>query len=172
MRYMSHSTGDDQKDDVLAVSTEDGRVVFYSTANLQDAEADSESTIPYATPLSQVGGKQAGFPGRIKDFEILSLKEQAKDGFDGFLAVTGSSDGVVRIWKITEKDLVLENQPKDAKNPTRQIGKLLSSYETGNRVTCLASFIMLPAEDSSTLFDSEDEEEEEEEEDESSDEDE
>lgn len=172
MKYVSHSTGGDQKDDVLAVSTEDGRVVFYSTVNLQEAEEDSEATIPYATPLGQVGGKQAGFPGRVKDFEIMSLEEQVEAGFDGFLVVTGSSDGVVRIWKITEKDLVLENQSKDAKNTTRQIGKLLSSYETGNRITCLASFIMLPAEDSSTLFDSEEDVEEDEEKDESSDEDE
>lgn len=174
MKYVSPPADGDGQGDVLAVSTEDGRVAFYSTVNLQEAEEDSESSIPFATPLAQVGGKQAGFPGRIKDFEILSLGEQAKEYRDGFLVVTGSSDGVVRIWKIAEKDLVLEKQTKDTKGTTRQVGKLLSSYETGNRITCLASFIMLPAEDPSTLFDSEEDEdeEEEEEEDSSSDEDE
>jgi protein MAK11 len=43
----------------------------------------------------------------------------------------------------------------------------VSTYETGNRITCLASFIMLPAEDPSNLFDSEEGSEEEEEDDES-----
>lgn len=164
MKYVSPSADGDQKGDVLAVSLEDGRVVFYSTENLQKAEVDDESTIPYATPLAQVGGKQAGLPGRIKDFEILSLGEQAKEYRDGFLIVTGNSDGVVRIWKIAEKDIVLQEQSKGTKDTTRQVGKLLSSYETGNRITCLASFIMLPAEDPSTLVDSEEEEEKEEEE--------
>jgi protein MAK11 len=162
MKYVSPPADGDRKGDVLAVSTEDGRVVFYSTEDLQTAEED-ESTISYATPLAQVGGKQAGLPGRIKDFEILSLGEQAKEYRDGFLVVTGNSDGVVRIWKIAEKDIVLQEPIKDTKDTTRQVGRLLSSYETGNRITCLASFIMLPAEDPSTLDDSEEDEEEEEE---------
>lgn len=161
MKYVPLPTDGDRKGDVLAVSTEDGRVVFYSSEDLQTAEED-ESTIPYATSLGQIGGRQAGFPGRIKDFEILSLGEQAKEYRDGFLVVTGNSDGVVRIWKIAEKDIVLQEPTRDTKDTARQVGKLLSSYETGNRITCLASFIMLPAEDPSTLIDSEDEEEEEE----------
>lgn len=157
---------------MLAVSTEDGRVVFYSTEVLQTPEENEESAIPYATPLAQVGGKQAGLPGRIKDFEILSLAEQAKEYRDDFLVVTGNSDGIVRIWKIGENDIVLLEQSEDKNDTTRQVGKLLSSYETGNRITCLASFIMLPAEDPSMLLDSEDEGEEGEEEESSSDEDE
>lgn len=175
MKYIHRTAKGGQKGDVLAVSTEDGRVVFYSTEDLQEVEADAESTIPFATPLSEVGGKQAGFPGRIKDFEILSLGEQPKEYRDGFLIVTGNSDGVVRIWQVAEHDLALQNQSKDSKDSkdtTRQVGKLLTSYETGNRITCLASFIMLPAEDPSTLFDSEEEEEEDEEVESSSDEDE
>lgn len=162
MKYIHRMANGDQKGDVLAVSTEDGRVVFYSTEELQEVEADAESTIPFATPLSQVGGKQAGLPGRIKDFEVLSLGEQPKEYRDGFLIVTGNSDGVVRIWQVTEHDLALQNQSKGSEDTTRQVGKLLTSYETGNRITCLASFIMLPAEDPSTLFDSEEEDEDEE----------
>lgn len=173
MKYVSVPEGEDQKDDVLAVSTEDGRVIFYSTTELKDAEEGDDSEIPYASPLAQVGGKQVELPGRIKDFEILSLADQAKEIRDDFLVVTGNSDGVIRIWKITGKDLVPAKQSKD-KDTIRQVGNILTTYETGNRITCMASFVMLPAEDPSTLFDSEgvDEDEEEEEEESSSDDDE
>jgi protein MAK11 len=66
---------------------------------------------------------------------------------------------VVRVWKASGKDLVR------AKDAPAQIGRVLTTYETGNRITCLASFVMLPAEDPSTLFDSEEESSENEEED-------
>jgi len=172
MKYVSLPEGEGQNGDVLAVSTEDGRVIFYSTDDLKDAEEGDESEIPYATPLAQVGGKQAELPGRIKDFEILNLAEQAKEIRDDLLVVTGNSEGAVRIWKMTREDLVPAKHSKD-KDTVRQVGNLLTTYETGNRITCLASFVMLPAEDPSTLFASEgeyedDEEAEEEEEEESS----
>jgi protein MAK11 len=167
MKYISLAGEGDEKKGLLAVSTEDGRVIFYSTTVLQDAEEGDDSTIPHATPVAQVGGKQAGLPGRIKDFEVLSLEEQASEISNDFLLVTGNSDGVVRVWKISGKSLLPAKKSKD----TRQTGKLLTTYETGNRITCLAAFIMLPAEDPSTLFDSADEESEEEQEDSESDED-
>lgn len=169
MKYVPRSTDNDKTGDLLAVSTEDGRVIFYSTSELQKVEDEEESQIPFATPVAQLGGKQAGFPGRVKDFAILSLADQAKEIRDGFLVVTGNSEGVVRIWKINGNDLLTTKKTKDSKKSKdttiSQVGRVLSTYETGNRITCLASFIMLPAEDPSSLFDSEDESEEEEEED-------
>lgn len=157
MKYVSLPLKSGKKEDFLAVSTEDGRVMFYSTKELTEAEDDTECSIPHATPVAQLGGKQAGFPGRIKDFEILGLEGQAKECQNDFLVVTGNSDGVVRVWKIAGKDLTAAKKEKD----TTQIGKLLTTYETGNRITCLASFVMLPAEDPSTLMDSEDDDEDE-----------
>lgn len=159
MKYVALPLKNGEKEDFLAVSTEDGRVIFYSTKELKDAENDTECSIPHATPVAQLGGKQAGFPGRIKDFEILTLEGQAKEFHNDFLVVTGNSDGVVRMWKVDGKDL---SAAKQDKKDTTQIGKLLTSYETGNRITCLASFVMLPAEDPSTLIDSEDDEDEDE----------
>lgn len=172
MKYISLTGDDDEKKDLLAVSTEDGRVIFYSTTILQDAEGE-DSTIPYASPVAQVGGKQAGLPGRIKDFEVLGLEEQAADIRNDLLVVTGNSDGVVRVWKVNGKSLVPGKKSKGSKESrdTRQTGTLLTTYETGNRITCLAAFIMLPAEDPSTLFDSAEEESEEEEEESESDDD-
>lgn len=161
MKYVSLPTDGEQQKDLLAISTEDGRVIFYSTEKLQEI-VDEESTIPEATVVAQIGGKQAGFPGRIKDFEVLSLAEQAKEIRDGFLVVTGNSEGVVRIWKISSEDLTPAKETKGSKD-TPQIGQVLSVYETGNRITCLASFIMLPAEDSSSLLDEFEEDENEDE---------
>jgi len=165
MKYVPRSADNDQADDLLAVSTEDGRIIFYSTTELRQMEEDEESKIPLATPVAQLGGKQASYPGRIKDFAVLSLEDQAKEIRDGFLVVTGNSEGTVRIWKIDAKDLAVTKKSKGSSKvkdtTTRQVGNLVSTYETGNRITCLASFIMLPAEDPSTLFDSEEESEEE-----------
>ncbi|OQD85198.1 hypothetical protein PENANT_c010G06236 [Penicillium antarcticum] len=151
MKYVSLPVKGDEKKDFLVLSTEDGRVMFYSTKDLKEAKDDNDCTIPHATPVAQLGGKQAGFAGRIKDFDILSLEEQAKELRNDFLVVTASSDGVVRVWKASGKDLA------KAKDETVQIGRVLTTYETGNRITCLTSFVMLPAEDPSTLFDSEEE---------------
>lgn len=164
MKYVPRPTKGDEKDDLLAISTEDGRVIFYSTQELQEVEEDADSAIPHATPVAQIGGKQAGFPGRIKDFEVLSLEDQAKDFRDGILVVAGNSDGVVRVWRATSKDLTLPKKSKGSKEAQEgipQVGSVLSTYETGNRITCLAAFVMLPAEDPDTLIDSEDDEDEE-----------
>ena len=174
MKYISLPADDDEKKDLLAVSTEDGRVIFYSTLVLQDAEEGDDSTIPHATPVAQIGGKQAGLPGRIKDFEVLSLEEQATEIRHDILVVTGNSEGVVRVWKVNGESLVSGKESKGSKESKgiRQTGTLLTTYETGNRITCLAAFIMLPAEDPSTLFDSVDEESEDEAEESDSDDDE
>ncbi|EPS28734.1 hypothetical protein PDE_03680 [Penicillium oxalicum 114-2] len=169
MKYVSVGDGD-KTEDLLAVSTEDGRVVFYSTSTLRDPEDGDESTIPHAVATAQIGGKQAGFPGRIKDFEVLNLENQPVDISKNLLAVTGNSDGVVRIWKINSKSLLSSKGSKGSKagaETAGQVGTLLTTYETGNRITCLAAFVMLPAEDASTLLDSADEESDEEEEEES-----
>ncbi|KAJ5881882.1 uncharacterized protein N7529_000554 [Penicillium soppii] len=165
MKYVSLPVKGGEKEDFLAVSTEDGRVIFYSTKDTKKDEEDTDCSIPHATPVAQLGGKQAGFPGRIKDFDILSLEGQAKEYRNDVLVVTGNSDGVVRVWKLADKEIASAKQDKE----TTQVGKLLSTNETGNRITCLASFVMLPAEDPSTLIDSGDDESEEEEAESSSD---
>ncbi|KAJ5143653.1 uncharacterized protein N7515_002440 [Penicillium bovifimosum] len=157
MKFVSLPLKGDTKEDFLAISTEDGRVILYSTKDLKEAEDDTECSIPHATPVAQIGGKQAGFPGRIKDFEVLTLENQAKEFRNDSLIVTGNSEGVVRVWKVAGKDLAAAKQ---AKQDTVQLGKLLTTNETGNRITCLVAFVMLPAEDPSTLIDSEDDEDE------------
>ena len=161
MKYIAVDPTSDGGKDLIAASTEDGRVIFYSTEKLQQAEDDPDSSIPFAGTVAQLGGKAAGLPGRVKDFEIFNLKEVPAAKKNGFLVVTGNSDGAVRVWMVDEKDLTGQQGP-DSKDGTPQVGRLLNTYETGNRITCLKGFVMLASEDPSTLEDSEAEEEEEE----------
>ena len=154
MKYIVRDPSSDDGE-LLAISTEDGRVIFYSTKRLRQPGAGSESSIPCAEAIAQLGGKPCGLPGRVKDFEILNLQDESIGGMNGFLVVTGSSDGIVRVWRLTGTDLIAE--PNDGKSTDiRQTGQLLGTYETGNRITCLKSFVMLPP-DPSNLQDSEDE---------------
>lgn len=149
--YLSISDGSDEESALLAASSEDGRLLFYNTS---DRRADKTSTskddssIPVATLQAQVGGKSAGFTGRIKDFEILSLPGKA------VVIIAAGSDGTIRVIHLSASELM--NAPKDG-NP-RQIGNIIGSYETGNRITCLKAFVMLPPKETEDAFGDDDEE--------------
>lgn len=123
--------GDLAGEELVALSTEDGRVVFFDAATEVKSEGDE---LPDAMPVMQLGGKAADVKGRVKDFEILVIDDSA-------VIVTASSDGQVRLWHLTAEELRKES--KDIK----QVGQLIGTYETGNRITCLRAFVMLPARD-------------------------
>lgn len=143
----------------LVVSTEDGRIIFYSTdAASEQLEVLAQGThIPDSVVRAQIGGKAANLTARIKDFEILQLSSDNLNPQD-FLIVTGSSDGTVRLWIVSPNDLVPSSLPNvnkvksngtdgnDAGSPIPQIGTLIGSYETANRITCLKAFIMQQSE--------------------------
>ena len=126
----------------LAVSTEDGRILFYAAdrpesikENIDTSEIDS---IPSARLVAQLGGKEQGVAGRIKDFEIVPIWSESEQT-TSFAVVTASSDGMIRIWHFEERALIEGSQsPK----PTAQIGKLIGKYDTGSRITCLKAFLM------------------------------
>lgn len=163
MKYVTIDPSSEDASDLLAVSTEDGRVIFYSTKKLREPENDPDSSIPFAEPIAQLGGKANGLPGRIKDFEVFSLKNEPTIKKDAFLVVTANSDGAIRVWLVNGKELKEQNDSENA-STAPQVGQLLNTYETGNRITCMKAFVMLPVEDQSTLedFDEEDEDEDEE----------
>ena len=156
-----HGTDDEAKD-LLAVSTEDGRILFYDTADFVDTQTTgpaSQSEIPALDAICQLGGSAEGFTGRVKEFEILKPPDS-----EDFIIITGSSDGAVRLWAVDGSELVKEpsiskelndevnnsdNSGDDKSNgnamkvpATRQVGLLLGTYEAGNRITCLKAFIM------------------------------
>ncbi|KAI9700595.1 MAG: hypothetical protein M1820_006749 [Bogoriella megaspora] len=150
---------------VLAISTEDGRVLFFDTrveTESGNGTAKNNGDIPEARFIGQLGGTVAGISGRIKDFKVLEppANNTATEQHI-LLLVTGSSDGAIRIWRVDPSELQLppDNQaattaPATGTNGTNgtkingdakvanQIGNLLGTFETGNRITCLEAFVM------------------------------
>jgi protein MAK11 len=126
----------------LLVSTEDGRVMLYDTSDTIVSTEDAEKSqkkdhIPSSKLIAQIGGPGAGISGRVKDFEILPLLSSS------FLIITGSSDGTVRTWSFDTNELERKEKLDEGKGFTaKQVGKLLGTYKTGTRVTCLKAFIM------------------------------
>ncbi|KAI9742666.1 MAG: hypothetical protein M1818_003807 [Claussenomyces sp. TS43310] len=133
------ATAAEEDTSVMAVSTEDGRILFYSTQSedlsIASAVEGKDAAIPSARLIAQLGGKTAGLSGRIKDFTVLRLEGQSWS----FLILAGSSDGNIRLWTLSASDLEAKSQKQ-----TRQVGNLIGTYETGNRITCLQAFVMLP----------------------------
>lgn len=170
IRYLSLGEDTESTYDVLTLSTEDGRVIFYDTTAAADPDSTNptlaaQSVTPLCRVVGQLGGTAAGIAGRIKDFEILKLC--SKESYGNLIVVTASSDGAIRLWAIEREELSLtrhhakdtpgavDNRRRDSKsNGTGtinvglnhvgppQIGRLLDVYETGNRITCLKAFIM------------------------------
>ncbi|KAI0597638.1 WD40-repeat-containing domain protein [Biscogniauxia sp. FL1348] len=127
---------------LLAVSTEDGRIMFFSTksedlTSSKPKEDKKTESLPVAKLIGQVGGKEAGVQGRIKDFSILRVPDEKGNHF---IICTGSSDGKLRIFKLPVAEL---EEGRTSKAP-KQLGKLLGTYETHNRVTCVEAFVMIP----------------------------
>ncbi|KAF3769996.1 WD40 repeat-like protein [Cryphonectria parasitica EP155] len=126
---------------VLAVATEDGRILFFSTA-LEDLDKkksdDSKASPPRAKLLAQLGGKDAGVAGRVKDFKIL--QPESTPGI--WYIISASSDGKLRAWALPRADLKPEEKKKSGK--AKAAGKLLGTYETQNRITCVEAFVMIP----------------------------
>lgn len=115
-------------------------MLFYST---KEISASSDQSIPDANLTGQLSGKTSGFPGRIKDFEILDLT--SCDAWRGtHLLITSSSDGTIRVWAV--------NATSSAKEGISS--RLLDSYETGNRITCMVAFVMQEPQDMEAIRDS------------------
>jgi protein MAK11 len=148
MCYRRFGSDIEDTSDLLAVSTEDGRILFYSTGTLKQqkdsSDHASETAIPDATLIAQLSGKDAGVTGRVKDFDIISLPSSTEHDPTSFI-VTASSDGSVRIWQFTLEDIVGKTSERKPQGTIIQIGKLIGTYETSSRITCLKAFLMRPS---------------------------
>lgn len=129
------------------------------TASLK-TKTEPQSHLPTLQAIGQISGLVDGLTGRIKDFEILRLS--TGDELDQkLLIVGGCSSGSLRLWvldctKFTAKQADLKgNSGADSHvnySQTPQVGHLLGSYETGNRITCLKAFQMSePAETAASV---------------------
>ncbi|EQL00617.1 hypothetical protein G6O67_008802 [Ophiocordyceps sinensis] len=165
---------------LLALSTEDGRVAFFSTRAddlcRQEEEAGKETaqgkrtttTLKAAKLVGYVGGRGAGVTGRIKDFAVM--RSEAHGGRVFYVAGAGS-DGKIRLWSIGAEELATGNKQK-RQGPGEAVGRLLGTYETQNRVTCMAAFMMIALPEGSEESEDEPDEAEEEEDEDEDDEDE
>ncbi|RYP26043.1 hypothetical protein DL768_011853 [Monosporascus sp. mg162] len=158
---------------LLAVSTEDGRIMFFSTkgedlaatpaetsntsrpskdGNTDDNNRKAESSssqsqsLPIAKFVAYLGGKEAGVTGRIKDFAVLRTAAEEGGGGERLVIPTGSSDGKVRVFSLAVDELNEAAAPgvKDRDREARRVGRLLGTYDTSNRITCLEAFVMIP----------------------------
>lgn len=154
MRYLTISEGGGHEMVVLVVSTEDGKVLFYSTDQSKGtvAEVSSENSPPDSICLAQLDGKSDGIGGRIKDFEILRIPPSV-DTSHRLMAVTAGSNGRVRIWIMQTKDFFSAKAGAEKLAKPVPVGCLAGTYETGSRITCLRAFVMKQREDSEGLSD-------------------
>ncbi|KAF7531699.1 hypothetical protein G7054_g8621 [Neopestalotiopsis clavispora] len=147
--------GDKEEDgSLLCVSTEDGRIMFFSTKteDLSEVTTDDDKkkeSLSVAQFVAQLGGKAAGVQGRIKDFSVLKPSEDS----DELYFTCGSSDGKIRVFRTSLAELKKAQKVQDKEK--KQVGKLLGAYETQNRITCLEAFVMIPRPEG--IEDSEDE---------------
>jgi protein MAK11 len=125
------------KPNLVSMSTEDGRILFFDTNSMDEVEGK----LPRARLQAQLGGREAGLVGRVKDFEML--QPETGEGAP-LVIVTGSSDGAVRLWSLRlDQSTGRKEEQNGDSSSSKQIGQLLGTYETGNRITCLRAFIMV-----------------------------
>lgn len=156
LRYVELQAETGQTSEYLAISTEDGRILFFSTEinnGSEMSQAGSKPNLPVLEPVGQLGGIADGLMSRIKDFDILKL-ETDRATHERLIVVAGSSDGAIRLWLLDWNQLAAPHEPSNgainSNGPhektdvprTRQMGSLLGTYETGNRITCLKAFLM------------------------------
>jgi protein MAK11 len=132
-------------ENVLSISTEDGRVMFYNTS--LTTEPEKREDIAPCSLIAQLGGPGAGITGRVKDYEILPIPAKAPSTMvDRFLITTGGSDGTVRLWLLLSSDLRTNIESEKAEEQsnftTKQVGKIVGTYSTNTRITCLKAFVM------------------------------
>ncbi|KAL8723678.1 MAG: hypothetical protein Q9225_000121 [Loekoesia sp. 1 TL-2023] len=160
-RYITHEINTQTHSNILAVSTEDGRIVFFSTTFTHGNKAvssDDARQIPTFQAVGEIGGEVGSSKSRIKDFEFLRVPETGNLP-ELSLIVTGSSEGSIRVWKLDllasmermrssnqamnlSKGLNGNHENSDPSKAVLQAGRLLGEYETGNRITCVKAFIM------------------------------
>lgn len=150
MRFLP-ATHVEEGQSILAVSTEDGRILFYDTRKIVPPSGKQKQQYAVCQAIAQLGGLAAGFTGRVKDFEILSVPSSEQPTSSPLLIITGSSDGAVRVWRFsasemqsaTKAKLESSDETEQAANAATQfpqVGSLIGTHETGHRITCLVAF--------------------------------
>ena len=150
---------------ILALSTEDGRFLFYDTrteklASVTNApgnvEKNVENEIQSIPALGELAIPSAKARSRVKDFVILPIPTTPDAGPQVYICAA-CSDGRVHLFVVNPAHLRSDGRhdgiidtsasmPNGSANlaleeQTRKVGKLLGTYETGHRITCLTAFL-------------------------------
>ncbi|KAL9012431.1 MAG: hypothetical protein Q9173_002801 [Seirophora scorigena] len=162
VRYVNHGNNDQLGPNVLAVSTEDGRVMFFSTS---PGSSDLGHQLQICPAIGEIVSDNGDPKSRVKDFEILNTTGAGSTSMPRFL-VSASSEGLIFVWSLdlapSLEASATVHRPADAAKSTNggpdgkpksqgvselvpQVGRLIGKYETGNRITCLKAFIMTEA---------------------------
>ncbi|KAF2178635.1 WD40 repeat-like protein [Zopfia rhizophila CBS 207.26] len=147
--HQMHYLPGERYPNILLISTEDGRILLYD-ANPTTTPRNSngkQGEISSCELIAQLGGPAAGITGRVKDFEILAMAPHGAGHPSSFAIITGSSDGSVRVWTLNGSELEASKEETDGKRAhsgytAKQVGKLIGTYSTGTRITCLTAFMM------------------------------
>jgi protein MAK11 len=142
------STDEEDGPTLLALSTEDGRIMFFSTKDehIEPAEEGSKASLGTARLVGQIGGADDGVTGRIKEFAVI----RSKSNPSLLYVISGSSDGKVRFWTVDWDALVAASEKVPSKEQAKEkqkqpaVGTLVGTYETQNRITCMAAYLMIP----------------------------
>ena len=151
LRYVALPSEPDESREVLVLSTDDGRVLFYST-KIDESELDSDGQVHNRKPFAQLRSSGDGTQGRFKDFQIVTNSRM-----DAMSIITVNSEGSVRLWLVSVDELialVISSSTEEAtsngnQNKTERslvpelIGSHIGTCETGQRITCLEAFQML-----------------------------
>ncbi|MCJ1306368.1 hypothetical protein MMC25_000010 [Agyrium rufum] len=109
VHYLTVDKQDSEQGTILAISTEDGRIIFYSTHQPSTSTANDQKTkadLPLCPPVAQLGANNPDSRIRIKDFESLEVPDCALESPRTFLLVTCSSDGAVNVWSVSGAQLL------------------------------------------------------------------
>lgn len=141
MQYLSLTSSQGEDVILLSVSTENGKILFYSTNNIIGPKTDTvpNSSLPDAVCVAQLDCNIDGRRGRVKDFEMIHLHSFSP----AFVAITASSDGRIRLWDITTDDLLMRAKKRAQADKPFELGKLFATYETSSRITCMKAFAMV-----------------------------
>jgi protein MAK11 len=158
VRYVDFGNGEKETRKIVALSTEDGRIMFYDTASTTPEPAKDGKETSEIAPcalVAQLGGPAAGITSRIKDFSIipLTLTSPTSTPIKSLLIITASSDGSVRFWTVAPSDLesAANKEPPatgeskeeaKAEYETKEVGRLIGTYTIGVRITCMTAFVM------------------------------
>ena len=74
---------------------------------------------------------------------------------EDLILITCSSSGTISIWRVSCEEMMSikpspdQKELEGSKAAIRQVGRLLGSYETDERITCLKAFVMQEADEPS-----------------------